>query len=79
METKIPTLEEVKEYFKNAKEIYCLCNEKIVDISEMQLIERELVFVFGYGDFSKVRCYDKDTKEYVAEFYPYIKSHKIRE
>lgn len=64
METKIPTLEEVKEYFKNAKEIYCLCNEKIIDVSDMELMERDFVFVFGYGVYSKARCFDKNTNEY---------------
>ncbi len=59
-----PTLEEVKEYFKNAKEVFCLCNEITVDVSDMEIMERELVFVFGYGDFSKVRCFDKKTNEY---------------
>lgn len=35
METKIPTLEEVKEYFKNAKEVKCLCNSEIYSTKPM--------------------------------------------
>ena len=35
METKTPTLEEVKEYFKNAKEVKCLCNGEIYSTKAM--------------------------------------------
>ena len=35
MENNIPTLEEVKEYFKNAKEVRCLCDNKIYLTNEM--------------------------------------------
>lgn len=31
---KQPTLEEVKEHFKNAKEVRCLCDRKFYDITE---------------------------------------------
>jgi hypothetical protein len=34
MKKEIPTLEEVKEYFKNAKEVKCLCNGNIIDITQ---------------------------------------------
>lgn len=33
MKNDIPTLEEVKEYFKNAKEVECLVDEEVYDIS----------------------------------------------
>lgn len=35
MEIKIPTLEEVKDYFKNAKEVKCLCNGEIYSTKAM--------------------------------------------
>ncbi len=31
---KKPTLEEVKEYFKNAKEVFCLTDNEVVDITK---------------------------------------------
>lgn len=34
MENK-PTLEEVKEYFKNAKEVRCICDDKIYSLENM--------------------------------------------
>ena len=36
---KTPTLEEVKEYFKNAKEVKCLFTEKIYDILKAIILE----------------------------------------
>ena len=35
MKTKIPTLEEVKEYFKNAKEVKCLFDKKLYSTNAM--------------------------------------------
>lgn len=46
METKIPTLEEVKAYFKNAKEVRCLSDNKIYNIEN---IKRDFHF-FYYGN-----------------------------
>lgn len=35
---KTPTIEEVKEYFKNAKEVRCLFDGQIFDISESEIV-----------------------------------------
>lgn len=35
---KTPTLEEVKEHFKNAKEVRCLVDNQIYDISDLEII-----------------------------------------
>lgn len=45
MENKTPKLEEVKAYFKNAKEVRCLSDNKIYNIEN---IKRD--FHFFYGD-----------------------------
>lgn len=57
----------------------------IRDVNQKEALNKlyEAIDKSDYKDFSKkcswINYYDKDTKEYVAEFYPYIKSHKIRE
>jgi hypothetical protein len=65
---KTPTLEEVKEYFKNAKEVKCLWDGKIYNISSWKLYKDECGFryaenkkaenegfcgVFGIGEYKK--------------------------
>lgn len=65
---KTPTLEEVKEYFKNAKEVRCLWDGKIYNISSWKLYKDECGFryaenkkaenerfcgVFGINDYAK--------------------------
>jgi hypothetical protein len=65
---KSPTLEEVKEYFKNAKEVKCLWDGKIYNISSWKLYKDECGFryaenkkaenerfcgVFGINDYAK--------------------------
>lgn len=57
METKIPTLEEVKEYFKNAKEVRCAYDNALYDISKIKG-EIEL-YLDSY------RCYDKYNEEVI--------------
>lgn len=36
---KTPTLEEVKEYFKDAKEVRCLYTSQVYDITSAEIIE----------------------------------------
>lgn len=43
METKIPTLKELKAYFKNAKEVRCLRDNKIYNI---EVIKRDFHFFY---------------------------------
>lgn len=61
METKIPTLEEVKEYFKNAKEVRCAYDNALYDISKIKG-EIEL-YLDSY------RCYDKYNEEVILWYF----------
>ena len=52
---KTPTLEEVKKYFKNAKEVKCLLDNHVYDISKMKK-DIELLN-------DSYRCYDNNNEE----------------
>lgn len=72
---KTPTLEEVKEYFKNAKEVRCLFNGYFANISENKISEiRESFDSFWIDVYNhdgiNVKLYDKTLKRY-AEIISY--------
>jgi hypothetical protein len=45
---KAPTLEEVKEHFKNAKEIKCLSSDRIYDLTKIKIIRDIHEWHYGY-------------------------------
>ena len=53
METKKPTLEEIKDYFKNAKEVKCLANLEIFEINFKTINEKNNNDTDNYWCFSK--------------------------
>ncbi len=53
METKKPTLEEIKEYFKNAKEVKCLANLETFEINFKTINEKNNNGTDNYWCFSK--------------------------
>ena len=67
-----PTLEEVKEYFKDAKEVRCLADKKdIYDISNLEITECDYVFLAQTKRGKPMlRVYDKDEKQF-AEIISY--------
>lgn len=70
---KTPTLEEVKEHFKNAKEVRCLVDNQIYDISDLEIImdykcRAEVILkdlrycrLYKYEKYAEIVSY-KDTK-----------------
>ena len=53
MEIEKPTLEEIKEYFKNAKEVKCLANFEILEINFKTITEKNNNGTDNYWCFSK--------------------------
>jgi hypothetical protein len=74
---KTPTLEEVKDYFKNAKEVRCLAFNNIINIENANITESERVFKSWNGS-KFARLYDKDFYKY-AEIISYKESDSIVE
>jgi hypothetical protein len=80
---KAPTLEEVKEHFKNAKKVKCLSSDRIYDLTKIKIIRDIHEWHFGYWidaevsvnnikivdecNFAKILTYKKPKKQTVKE------------
>ena len=67
---KTPTLEEVKEYFKNANEVNCLYLKESYLISNKTIFQSYTGFWISISETRNIKVYDFDTEKY-AEIISY--------
>lgn len=58
------TIEQVKDHFKNAKEVRCLVFGDEFYITNYEIYESERVFTAGNSGFSRYRIFDKDINKF---------------